>query len=110
VTCDCRNQQGERWWAHLETIRIETLSMIHCDEWVRDRTNGNSGNAHPFLHNLKPDNQLHTASCVQFSRPDSKKHMVVTVVFTGLLLQHNSAFDVLELCFSNPFILSGFAP
>lgn len=62
--------------------------------WLID---GDTGNSNPFLHDLKPDHQLHATSGVQLAGTDAKEHMEIRVVLGSLPLQLGDVANILKL-------------
>ena len=64
------------------------------DGWSED---GDTSYANPFLHNLKPDDELDTATCVELARADAEEHREVRRVAGGLALKFGDVANILEL-------------
>ena len=58
---------------------------------------GDTGDTDPFLHNLKPDNELDTTTGVELARPDTEEHVDVGLACGRLSLKLSDVADVLEL-------------
>lgn len=63
------------------------------------RIDSHTSNTNPFLHNLQPNNQLHSPTDVQVTRLPAKQHREVRVPVDNSLLHLGNALDILELGF-----------
>lgn len=71
-----------------DSCDLEDIGAVNCD----------SSDTDPLLHNLKPDNQLHAATRVQFSGSDPEEHMKVVLLLGSLPLRSTDVADILEFC------------
>ena len=72
------------------------------------RVDGDTSDTDPFLHDLKPDDKLHTTAGVELAGADAEKHGDVGVVLGSCTLEFANVLDVLELGLGSPSILTGF--
>ncbi len=57
---------------------------------------GNTRNPNPLLKNLQPDDQLNTASGVEFPRFPAEEHSKITILLRRLTLELNNVANILE--------------
>lgn len=67
---------------------------------------GDASNADPLLQNLKPDNQLHAATCMELAGADAEEHAEVALLLGSFLLEISNADDILKLCLGVLIIIS----
>lgn len=65
-----------------------------------------SCDADPLLHDLQPDDQLHTTPGVQLSTADAKEHGEVGVGACSLALVYHNVLDILKFCLSSDSIFA----
>lgn len=70
--------------------------------------NGDTSDANPLLHDLKPDDELYTASSVKFAAADAEEHGDVALALSSLALKLGDVADVLEFCFGLAVIFAIF--
>ena len=69
--------------------------------------NGHTSNTNPFLHDLKPDNELYAPSSVELARADTEEHVDVGLSFCRLAFELCDVTDILEFRFGLAHILAG---
>jgi hypothetical protein len=62
--------EAENRWSVWEDI-IRPSQLHRSPNPLTDR---NTCNSNPFLHDLQPDNQLHSSACMKLASPDTSEH------------------------------------
>ena len=63
------------------------------DSWSKD---GHTSDTNPLLHDLKPDDELNTATSVELARANAEEHSDIRLAFCGLALKLGNVADILE--------------
>jgi len=58
---------------------------------------GDTGDPDPFLHNLKPDDQLDATTSMEFTRANTEKHREIGRVASGFAFKLCDVTNILEL-------------
>ena len=69
---------------------------------------GDTSNTNPFLHNLKPNDELDTATGMKFARADTEEHSKVGLSLSSLAFELGNVADILEFSFGLAQVLPTF--
>lgn len=72
------------------------------------RVDGDPRYAYPFLHDLKPNDELDTTTSVEFTRADTEQHGKIRLGLCRFPLQLGDVPDVLEFGFGLANVLARF--
>lgn len=79
-----------------------------CDAEDSRSVDGHTRNTDPFLHDLEPDDQLHSAAGVQLASADAEEHMNVRVPMSTLAFELDGVADILIFGLGFAHVISGF--
>ena len=70
---------------------------------------GDTCDSDPLLHDLEPDNELNTASGVEFAGSNAEEHVIIGLRTCRFAFEFNDVANVLEFCFGFSKVGSGLA-
>lgn len=110
VECEDADEGGHHVGDGVETG--DPLDLTVADTGCAEdggSVDGDTGDTDPFLHDLEPNDELNTATGVEFAGADAKEHGEVGLCAGGLAFELGDVADILEFGFGLAHILAGFA-